>query len=277
MHRSPRPLIRLPSRSLAALAILLVAAFQACADGLAYRSLFEREVDRRLAVPEVEQAHYATLLVTALREQDRWPLASQFFVLVDRAPTVQAVLLYWQSGSGAVHFIGASPCSTGKPGRYEYFETPLGVFEHRVGNPDFRAEGTCNAKGVRGYGVRGMRVFDFGWVEAPRGWGDRHPGQLRLQMHATDPKLLEPGLGAARSKGCVRIPATLNRFLDHYGILDADYERAAATGTPPRVLSPSRQPTPWPGRFLVVTDTARAARPAWAKPATQPTDRRRTP
>ena len=46
---------------------------------------------------------------------------------------------------------------------------------------------------------------------------------MRLQMHATDADRLEPLLGSARSKGCIRIPASLNRLLDHFGLLDADY------------------------------------------------------
>jgi hypothetical protein len=34
-----------------------------------------------------------------------------------------------------------------------------------------RTEGTYNENPIRGYGVRGMRAFDFGWVPAKRGWG----------------------------------------------------------------------------------------------------------
>ena len=103
----------------------------------------------------------------------------------------------------------------------------LGVFAHSLDNPDFRAEGTLNSNGIRGYGAKGMRVFDFGWQRVPKGWGDGAVSEMRLQMHATDPDLLERRLGSAQSKGCIRIPATLNRFLDRHGVLDADYERAA--------------------------------------------------
>lgn len=256
------------SRRWAAAALLLASTHAlAAGDADAYRDLYEREVDRRLAVPDAEQARYAGLLRDSLRAHDLWPLASQFFLIVDRAPKVQAAFVYWQSGSGSLRFIGASPCSTGKPGRYESFETPLGVFDHSVANPDFRAEGTRNEQGIRGYGERGLRVFDFGWVTAPRGWGDRHPGELRLQLHATDPARLEPKLGSACSKGCVRIPAAMNVFLDRYGILDADYEQARLAGRSPRVLNDAWQPTPWSGRYLVVVDTARPSRPVRAKPA----------
>lgn len=88
---------------------------------------------------------------------------------------------------------------------------------------------------------------------------------MRLQMHATDARFLEPRLGTRQSKGCIRIPATLNRFIDHYGILDADYEAALAAGHHFWVLPADREPTPWSGRYLVVTETPRATRPDWAR------------
>jgi hypothetical protein len=65
---------------------------------------------------------------------------------------------------------GASPVSTGRPSGFEHFETPVGTFEHALAHPDFGAEGTPRELGVRGHGERGMRVFDFGWVTARRGW-----------------------------------------------------------------------------------------------------------
>jgi hypothetical protein len=42
------------------------------------------------------------------------------------------------------------------------------VFEHTIAHLDFRAEGTRNEFGVRGYGVKGMGVLDFGWVIGER-------------------------------------------------------------------------------------------------------------
>jgi hypothetical protein len=100
-------------------------------------------------------------------------------------------MIYWMSPERVFYFIGASPVSTGKPGRFDHFETPTGVFEHTVGNPDFRSEGTRNKLGIRGYGRKGIRVYDFGWQNAVRGWGRGGTGVMRLQMHATDPDLLE--------------------------------------------------------------------------------------
>jgi hypothetical protein len=139
------------------------------------------------------------------------------------------------------------------------------VFEHTIANLDFRAEGTRNEFGIRGYGVKGMRVFDFGWQQAPKGWGDRQPSTMRLQMHATDPTYLEPRLGTIQSKGCVRIPASLNRFIDHYGLLDADYEEAMREGAHFWMLDPYRQSTPWSGRYLIVVDSGSSERPTWTR------------
>jgi hypothetical protein len=173
-------------------------------------------------------------------------------------------MIFWKSEAGAFLLIGASPASSGQPGQYEHFETPVGVFEHTIDNPDFRAEGTRNDLGILGYGRKGMRIYDFGWVKAPKGWGDHAESIMRLQMHATDPDFLERRLGSAQSKGCIRIPASLNTFIDHYGILDANYESAAASGRRFFVLSSDREPTPWSGRYLVVVDSNRQKRPAWS-------------
>ncbi len=72
--------------------------------------------------------------------------------------------------------------------------------------------------------------------------------------------------------GCIRIPATLNTFIDHHGLLDADYEWAMARGEELWMIRPDRDPTPWSGRYLVVVDSGINGRPAWspdeAKPAT---------
>jgi hypothetical protein len=242
---------------------------EASADsGQALAALFQAQVDRRLSVPESEKRAYARRLSHALAASPltagRLPLPPQFVLLIDRDARVQAALLYWLDGEGVPQFIGAAPVSTGRPSGYEHFDTPTGVFEHSLANPDFRAEGTRNELGVRGYGSAGRRVFDFGWVEAWKGWGSRGFGTMRLQLHATDPLLLEPRLGQRESKGCVRIPATLNDFLDRHGILDADYERALNAGEPLWVLRADRTPTRWSGRYVVIVDSARPERPTWS-------------
>ena len=93
---------------------------------------------------------------------------------------------------------------------------------------------------------------------------------MRLQMHATDPDYLEKRLGRINSKGCIRIPASLNQFIDHYGLLDADYERALLEGDSFWMLPPDRSPTPWSGRYLIIVDSMRETRPTWAEPPRPP-------
>jgi hypothetical protein len=217
-----------------------------------------------LAVPADEQRAYAERLRMALSAAGIRDFEPQFFLLVDRSPAVQAVFIYGLSSAGAWRFVGASPVSTGYPGGFEYFITPLGVFEHALANMDFRAEGTRNANGIRGYGIRGMRVFDFGWAEAERTWDTRGRSPMRLQMHATDPDILENQLGRARSKGCIRIPATLNVLIDRRGVLDAEYERAVQQGRHLWVLRPDRRSVTYPGKYLVIVDSQRKDRPSWS-------------
>jgi len=231
-------------------------------DGESLRQNYAREVDRRLTVPEDEQQVWSLRLSQLLADR---ALAPQYVVLVDRSPFIQAVAIYWMAPDRTFRFIGASPVSTGKPGSFDHFITPTGLFEHTISNPDFRAEGTRNGNGIRGYGRKGMRVYDFGWQQAERGWGRGGPATMRLQMHATDPDRLEARLGSRQSKGCIRIPATLNAFIDRHAILDGDYEQAIAVGQSFWVLSREREPTPWSGRFLVVVDTGGTSRPALLK------------
>ena len=55
--------------------------------------------------------------------------------------------------------------------RQRFAEEMAAHAKHSLANMDFRAEGTFNDNGIRGYGRKGMRVFDFGWVVSERGWG----------------------------------------------------------------------------------------------------------
>jgi hypothetical protein len=250
----------------AVLACALLPAFATRASPAVLSDAYAAQVDRRLDVPPAEAQRYGQLAEAAFAQANIVPDRAQYVVVVDRSPAVQALLLLWRSPAGEWQFVGASPVSTGKPGTFDHFATPLGVFDHAASNPDFRAEGTFNENHIRGYGVEGMRVFDFGWQRVPKGWGDRAVIDMRLQMHATDPDLLEPRLGTAQSKGCVRIPASLNRLLDLYGVLDADYERLLDDGRRFWVLDDDREPVADPGRYLVVVDTQRTQRPAWSPP-----------
>lgn len=245
---------------LAALILLPVAFGADEASGLA--PLFAQEVDRRLEVPETDQRTYGDLLMTMFT--DKVIAQSQYVVLVDRNQFTQAAMIFWITPERTYKFVGASPISTGKPGRFDHFTTPLGIFEHTTDNLDFRAEGTKNKLGFRGYGHKGSRIYDFGWQQAVRGWGRGGESPIRLQMHSTDPDRLEIREGSAQSKGCIRIPATLNAFIDHYGILDGDYEDAVKEGQTFWIFLKTRQPTAFSGRFLIVVDTQRVERPAWS-------------
>lgn len=89
-----------------------------------------------------------------------------------------------------------------------------------------------------------------------RGWAP-----LDSQKHATDPDLLEHRLGSAQSKGCIRIPASLNRLLDHYGVRHAGYEQALREGRKLWILDAQRKPVPNIGRYLIVVESGRKDRP----------------
>ncbi|MEO8806701.1 MAG: murein L,D-transpeptidase [Burkholderiaceae bacterium] len=229
-----------------------------------WRERFVEEVDRPLEVPVADQQRYIVLLQQALEKAEMSVSEAQAFVLVDRSPQVQAAFVIMRTPSGEWQWTGASPVSTGKVSTFDHFITPLGVFAHTLANPDFRSGGTFNENHIRGYGLRGRRVFDFGWAIAARGWGKGGTSQMRLQMHATDPATLEPLLGRVESKGCIRIPASLNVFLDRHGILDADCEEEVAGGKPLWVLGHERGPIARPGRYLVIVDSMSAERPAWS-------------
>lgn len=222
------------------------------------------QVDRRLSVPAGEARHYGRLAGEALAKAGMTPAGPEYLVLVDRNPNIQALFLFFRSGDGESQLVGASPVSTGRTGGVDQFETPLGVFAHTTANPDFRAEGSRNSEGLLGYGVKGMRIFDFGRQRVPKGWGNGAVSEMRLKMHATDPDLLERRLGSAQSSGGIRIPASLNRLLDHYGLLDADYERARREGHELPVLDSQSEPVPFPGRYLIVIDSGREDRPEWS-------------
>nr|WP_243849791.1 L,D-transpeptidase [Paraburkholderia rhizosphaerae] len=229
------------------------------------RDVFAHAVTRRLKVPLAEQRAYGVRLQAMLDSNELGDLSGEYVALVDRNQNVQALFIYFRAvPADSWQLIGASPVATGRPGQFDHFITPLGVFEHTPDNMDFRAEGTMNQNGIRGYGRHDMRIFDLGWAQAERGWGKGGLSEMRFQMHATDPDRLEPLLGIRHSKGCVRIPATLNVFLDHFGILDAEYENLVDSGRALWVLHSDRQVTPWSGRYIVVVDSERNARPAWS-------------
>ena len=183
---------------------------------------------------------------------------AQLLVMVDRSPSVQAMRIVAADPAGEWQVVGGDRVSTGKPGRKEHFKTPVGVFLNTTAILGYRAEGTYNENHIRGLGVHGMRVWDFGW-QTTENWRQRGATtKIRLEMHATDPSVLEPRIGRPDSEGCVRLHGVMNRFLDRHGVIDADLEQAAQDGDRgfAALLPHGRQPTPLAGNALVVVDSS---------------------
>lgn len=175
---------------------------------------------------------------------------SQFFIASDRNPKKQnAALVFWDNDNKTIEVIGYTKVSTGSV-RIKHFYTPLGWFENVTEHGSYRAEGTKNSKGIRGYGTKGMRVWDFGWVPSSSGVVKNLNIDIRFQMHATDPQFLESRLGKPDSQGCLRVHSSFNKFLDLYGIIDKNYEEVKYWA-----LSKNRTPAAQAGSWLLVFDT----------------------
>jgi hypothetical protein len=187
----------------------------------------------------------------------------QLVLIVDRAAKSQLLAMTLAQPDGSWEILGTSHVSTGKPGRLQHFKTPIGVLLNDGSEIGYRAQGTFNQYHIRGLGVKGMRVWDFGW-QTSDDW--RTPGAtmaVRVEMHATDPDVLEERIGRADSEGCIRLPDALNKFLDHHGIIDAAIERLGETDAGYReLLSPELDPTPLAGDAVIVVDSSEP----WAKP-----------
>jgi hypothetical protein len=224
---------------------------------------YRDQVDRVLEVPPSEMPLYVRLTESALAKAGVALSQPQYLIVVDRDENMQALLLLFRGADGRWRLVGASPISSGLPGSPENFETPLGVFEHSRANADSRSEGTLDSEGLRPYGERGLRIYDFGWQAVPKGWGDGAASPMRLQMHATDPDLLERRLGTPQSKGSIRIPASLDRLIDRCGLLDAGDDKTGREGKPGAVPGPGCDATAFAGRYLIVVDSGRNERPEW--------------
>jgi hypothetical protein len=221
------------------------------------KAALQREVPHLMIDSPSQEVAWLKLASAAIAAASYQIDQSQLLVVVDRNPAAQQMRIILAQPDAPWQVIGGTKVSTGQAGRRGYFITPVGVFLHTDGILDYRALGTFNENHIRGLGLKGMRVWDFGWQEADRGWvADANTVEIRLMMHATDPDYLEQRLGRPASQGCVRIPAAMNRFLDAHGLLDLDYERAARDDPKfAAVLLPNRQPTELAGRALVIVDS----------------------
>ncbi len=228
------------------------------------RAALAWDVHDRASDIETQAPRWIELAQTMLAQQRVAIDRPQILVVVNRNPRVQELALIAAQPDAPWLVIGGTHVSTGQPNRHGYYITPTGVFTHDASIMDYRAEGTYNENHIRGLGVKGMRVWDFGWHSARKGWLDSNErGDMRLLMHATDPTWLARRIGRPASEGCVRVPADMNRFMDHHSILDRDYLQAAAFDDPYdrgiRALLPADgDPTPLAGDKLVVVDSSSA-------------------
>jgi hypothetical protein len=245
-------------RGVEQVAVWNMKALSGSAAAAALREALARQVPKIIVLPPQSQAAVVARTAHVIETSGMVIDQPQLLLAVDRNPAIQEIHLVLARPAGERwEVIGSAHVSTGKPGRREHFKTPIGVFLNDASILGYRAQGTYNENHVRGLGVHGMRVWDFGW-QTTENW--RTAGtttQIRLEMHATDPDVLEPRIGRPDSEGCVRVPTALNRFLDHYGVIDADLERAAATDLRFRALLPAdREPTAIAGHALVVYDSS---------------------
>lgn len=221
--------------------------------------LMRRLVPHFQPVPPVRAMDWIRLARAQVRDAHLPIDRAQLLMVVDRNPRVQRVCFMLALPDGAPwQVLGTARVSTGQTGRKYYYITPTGAFINSADRLGYRAQGTRNEHGIRGIGAKGMRVWDMGWQWAEKGWlPSREKGQIRLEIHATDPDFLETRLGHPASEGCVRIPAALNVFMDRYGLIDALYEQAASYDGRFRALLPhDRTPTPIAGDCLIVVDSA---------------------
>jgi len=230
----------------------------AAAEAARLRAALAREVHPPVHQTPASESRLIALARAMLASHHETIDRAQIIVVVDRAPHVQQLSLVLAQPDAPWQVLGTTHVSTGQPNRHGYYITPTGVFTHDSSILDYRAQGTYNENHIRGLGVKGMRVWDFGWQTASKGWlHTGETGEMRLLMHATDPTYLAQRIGRPASEGCVRIPADMNHFLDRHGILDADYERTATYDVAYRAILPAnRAPTPLAGDKVVIVDSS---------------------
>ncbi|MFT9332657.1 MAG: L,D-transpeptidase [Acetobacter persici] len=230
------------------------------AEATRLNSAFRHEVPVALKVSSAQKAAWIALAKEQI-QQASFPLdRPQVVLVVDRNPAVQRMcLMLALPGQSDWQVIGSTKVSTGTTGRKFYYITPNGVFINTADIIGYRALGTKNEHCIIGNRTKGMRVWDFGWQWAEKGWlpVPREKGQIRLEMHATDPVYLESRLGHVASEGCIRIPSSLNVFIDKHGLIDVEDEQMAVIDNRFRaLLRPDRVATPLAGSAVIVVDSA---------------------
>lgn len=235
---------------------------EAVAEAARLTAALHKEVRSVQPLTTAQKKHWIKLAQEMVAQSDFRITRAQVLTVVDRNPKVQRLALVLALPDSADwQVIGSVKVSTGTTGRKYYYVTPTGVFLNSPDRLGYRAEGTKNENGIRGIGAKGMRVWDFGWHNATKGWlSNGESGDIRLEMHATDPDFLESRLGHPASEGCVRIPAEFNVFMDRHGLLDVEYEQAASYDDRFKaLLRKDRQPSSIAGEALVVVDSGEDA------------------
>lgn len=156
--------------------------------------------------------------------------AGETFIIVDRGKK-QLIMIVYADTEDDWELLKASHVSTGKGGRKEHFITPTGVFEVTPNILGYRALGTFNKNHIRGNGLKGYRVYDLGWQSTDDWRTKGHKIDIRMELHATDPANLEKRIGRADSEGCIRVPSSMNKLIDIYGILDKQTNEKAMNGS----------------------------------------------
>src|SRR5450830_1360210 len=123
---------------------------------------FIQEVTPQLAVSAQVLGDYTVLLEELLANEGVPVTEPQFLLLVDRSARVQAALLLWGAAGRGWHLVGAVPVSTGLPGKFEHFVTPLGVLLIRPKTRTFvpRGPGTSLVSAVTAARECGSMIWD---------------------------------------------------------------------------------------------------------------------
>ena len=220
------------------------------------RNFFDQEVKESLPFTDEEQDRLFNLVKEQLKIKDYSFSTPQLILIVDRGIHKQDIAIALVGpDEDTWNIIGETHVSTGKPGRKEHFKTPTGIFFNDGSILGYRAEGTYNENHIRGLGVKGMRVWDFGWQTTEDWRTHTDTMKIRMEMHATDPSVLAPRIGRPDSEGCIRIPADMNVFLDHNGIIDKDLEEKAETQRSFKaLLGKEHHPLEYNGNTIIIVD-----------------------
>jgi hypothetical protein len=97
------------------------------------------------------------------------------------------------------------------------------------------------------------------------------PPELLLHQRGFKPQANTCALHYGAAGCCMRIPATLNTFIDRHGLLDEDYDRQSDSGSLLWLLRSDRLRISTPGSYLVVVDSQQQQRPEWSPLPTGPT------